>query len=135
MSEYRVTRVDVLKRGAMGRCPNCGEKSIFAPGNRFKVNPVCPNCGLKIEKGEGAFLGPFVINYGVAVFGFVIPLIAICVHYNVGLALTITAGAVPAFVLPLVLYRLSWSWWLMVYYYFLPQNLPMNLGAEGEDDE
>jgi len=40
-----------------------------------------------------------------------------------------------ALVAPLLLYRLSWGWWLALYYFFLPGNLPGNLGGRPEDDE
>jgi hypothetical protein len=28
-----------------------------------------------------------------------------------------------------------WSWWLMVYFYFLPQRLPANGGSTGLEEE
>jgi hypothetical protein len=40
-----------------------------------------------------------------------------------------------SFVIPVLLYRLSWGWWLTLYYCFLPDNLPANLGGRPEDDE
>ena len=48
----------------------------------FKVNESCPDCGLKIEKGDGAFLGPFVINYSLTTFGFVIPIVLLHVVFG-----------------------------------------------------
>jgi hypothetical protein len=38
-------------------------------------------------------------------------------------------------VLPALLYRRSWGWWLTVYFFFLPQKLPANHGAFGEAAE
>jgi hypothetical protein len=35
---------------------------------------------------------------------------------------------------PILLYRLSWGWWLMLYYFFLPGNLPGNRNGQQEDD-
>jgi hypothetical protein len=40
-----------------------------------------------------------------------------------------------AIVLPVLLYRRSWSWWLMVYFYFLPQKLLNNRDELHEDEE
>jgi hypothetical protein len=101
----------------------------------FKVNPVCPVCGLKIEKGDGAFLGPFVINYGLTVFGIVIPIILLYATGRLGATATLSLAFVATFAAPLLLYRLSWGWWLALYYFFLPDNLPANLQGRQEDDE
>jgi uncharacterized protein (DUF983 family) len=101
----------------------------------FKVNPVCPNCGLKIEKGDGAFLGPFVINYGITAFGIVIPIILLYAFHRLGATATLALALVATLAAPLLLYRLSWGWWLALYYFFLPDNLPGNLQGRQEDDE
>jgi len=131
----KVTRARIIANGIICRCPNCGEPTIFAPGRLFKVNESCPNCGLRIEKGDGAFLGPFVINYGVTAFGIVIPVILLYASGRLGATATLSIALAAALVAPLLLYRLSWGWWLMLYYLFLPGNLPGNLEGRPEDDE
>jgi uncharacterized protein (DUF983 family) len=130
-----VSAAQVIRRGMDCRCPNCGGKTLFKAGKAFAVNPVCPDCGLKFEKGEGAFLGPLVLNYGVTVFGFVLPLVALCVAGKLNLAPTLILAAAAAFLLPLAFYRWSWGWWLTLYYLFLRDNLPANRGEVPEDDE
>ena len=129
-----VTRMDVLANGIKGRCPNCGQRTLFQQGRPFKVNEACPTCGLRIENGDGAFLGPLVINYGVTVFGMVIPVIALCASGRLGANAALAISLVVGLVVPLLLYRLSWAWWLMLYYFFLPDNLPANLDGRLEDD-
>jgi uncharacterized protein (DUF983 family) len=101
----------------------------------FKVNESCPTCGLRIEKGDGAFLGPFVINYSVTAFGVIIPVILLYVVGALALPVTLVLCLMGALVVPLLLYRLSWGWWLTLYYCFLPDNLPGNLQGKAEDDE
>lgn len=129
-----ISRARIVANGLVGRCPNCGERSIFQKGRLFKVNASCPVCGLRIEKGDGAFLGPFVINYSVTAFGFVIPLIVLYASGRLGPTATLVLALLASFVLPLLLYRLSWGWWLALYYFFLPDNIPGNLGGRAEDD-
>jgi uncharacterized protein (DUF983 family) len=131
----RITRAQVIANGIACRCPNCGQRTIFERGRLFKVNATCPNCGLRIEKGDGAFLGPFVINYGVTAFGIVIPAIVLYASGRLGMAATLTITLAASLLAPLLLYRLSWAWWLMLYYFFLPDNLPGNLEGRPEDDE
>jgi uncharacterized protein (DUF983 family) len=130
-----VTRAKVIANGIMCRCPNCGQRTLFRKGSFFSVNDSCPSCGLRIEKGEGTFLGPFVINYGVTAFGVIIPVIVLYALGKLGAAATLTLCFAAAIVGPLLLYRLSWGWWLMLYYFFLPDNLPANLEGRSEDDE
>jgi uncharacterized protein (DUF983 family) len=131
----KVTRIDVIANALTGCCPNCGKRTIFAKGRVFKVNESCPNCGLRIEKGDGAFLGPFVINYGITAFGIIIPVIVLYVTGRLGATATFTVALLAGLFAPLILYRLSWAWWLMLYYFFLPDNLPANLEGRSEDDE
>jgi uncharacterized protein (DUF983 family) len=101
----------------------------------FKVNPSCPSCGLKIETGDGAFLGPFVINYGITAFGFVVPVLVLYAAGRVGPAAALALSFAAALLMPLLLYRLSWGWWLALYYFFLPQDVPGNLEGRPHDDE
>jgi uncharacterized protein (DUF983 family) len=131
----KISRLKVIQRGMACRCPNCGQRTLFVPGRRFKVNPSCPACGLTFEKGDGAFLGPFVMNYAVTAFGFVVPIALLFVFGRIGAGLALALCFVAALGLPLLFYRLSWGWWLMVYYFFLPDNLPANLGGRAEDDQ
>src|SRR5882724_2733092 len=107
-----VTRRQIIRRGLSGHCPNCGGHTLFPPGAHFTIHERCANCGLKFNRGEGFFLGPFVIN---------------------GTMTAIIAAGTGAFVLPLLLYRRSWSWWLLAYFFFLPQKLPQNHDALRED--
>jgi uncharacterized protein (DUF983 family) len=131
----KVTRIGVIAHSLTGCCPNCGERTIFAKGRLFKVNETCPNCGLTIEKGDGAFLGPFVINYSITAFGIIIPVIVLYFTGRIGATATFTIALLAGLFAPLLLYRLSWAWWLMLYYFFLPDNLPANRDGRAEDDE
>jgi len=41
------------------RCPNCGEGRIFT--GLFKMNKVCPVCGVRFERAEGESVGAMYI--------------------------------------------------------------------------
>jgi hypothetical protein len=118
-----VTRAQVIVNGLKCRCPNCGSRTLFKPGKLFDVNESCSVCGLKFEKGEGTFLGPFVLNYAVTAFGVVIPILILYAFGKVGGTATLVLCAVGALGVPLLLY-----------YFFLPDNLPANLEGRAEDD-
>ncbi|HWA10042.1 MAG TPA: DUF983 domain-containing protein [Opitutaceae bacterium] len=130
-----VTRRQIVARGLAGHCPNCGSPALFQSGHRFRINAACPDCGLKLDRGDGFFLGPFVINYTVTVALFIVPVILLTVCGVIGPLTGILVAGVVAFVVPILFYRRAWSWWLMTYFYFLPQKLPRNRDDLHEDEE
>ncbi|MGA3007996.1 MAG: DUF983 domain-containing protein [Opitutaceae bacterium] len=130
-----VTRGQIIARGLSHRCPNCGAQTLFKEGAYFKIDERCARCGLRFDRGDGFFLGPFVINYGVIAFGFVLPILFLYAMGVLKPVAAIATSATGAVLLPVLLYRLSWSWWLMAYFYFLPQKLPDNRDALREDEE
>lgn len=48
-----------LKRGFLCRCPQCGQGRIF--GRFLKVNPVCDNCGLKLDGHRADDMPPYIV--------------------------------------------------------------------------
>ncbi len=47
------------------RCPECGEGKIF--DSRWHMNPNCPKCGLKFERGPGYFTGAMYFSYALGI--------------------------------------------------------------------
>jgi uncharacterized protein (DUF983 family) len=126
-----VPRAQIIERGLVGRCPNCGNRSLFAPRS-LRIREACPICELVFDPGGGFWLGPLVINYCTSVFVVVCPLIVLGVREIIPLRLAIAlAVLVGGVAVPLLLYRLSWSWWLMIYFFFFPHRLPENFAHGG----
>ena len=92
----RVTRSQIVLRGLSNECPNCGSHTLFKAGTRFTINPRCGACGLSIDRGDGFFLGAFVVNYTVTVLVFVVPAMVLYVSGVLGL----TTAAVVALPTP-----------------------------------
>ncbi len=131
-----VTKGQIFTRGITHRCPNCGAQKLFQEDSFFTLNPECPDCGLKIERDEGFFLGSMSLNYGVTLVGFLLPVLLLYLADVLsGTVAAIIAGA-GAIGFPILFYRSSRSWWLMSYYFFLPHHLPANRGepATGQDE-
>jgi uncharacterized protein (DUF983 family) len=126
----KVTRVQLVARGLTNRCPNCGGRTLFKAGTLFVVNPTCPRCGLRIERDEGFFLGSLSLNYGVTLVGFLTPVMLLAYHEVIGTTTAIVLAGVGAILVPALFYRSSRSWWLMCYYFVLPQHLPANRPAD-----
>jgi uncharacterized protein (DUF983 family) len=132
----KVTKGQILARGLTHRCPNCGARKLFKEGTLFELNSECPDCGLKIERDEGFFLGSMSLNYGVTILCFLVPVLLLyLVGLLSGMVAAVLAG-IGAILVPILFYRSSRSWWLMSYYFFLPHHLPANRGeiTAGQDE-
>ena len=66
-AQPQVTRYALVRRGVSGRCPNCGMSKLFH--GLLKMHHHCPTCGMPLERGDGYFLGPLCINYGLVAIG------------------------------------------------------------------
>lgn len=131
----KVTRIQIIGRGLTNRCPNCGGKTLFKPGTFFEVNQACSQCGLRIERDEGGFLGALSLNYGVTLIGFLLPVMLLAIFKVVSFTTAAVVAGVGALVFPALFYRSSRSWWLMNYYLVLPHHLPANLERKAGEDE
>lgn len=132
----KISRSQIVAAGLTHRCPNCGGRTLFRQGALFQLNKNCADCGLQFERDEGFFLGSMSLNYGVTIFVFLVPVLLLYLAgVFSGLTASVLAG-VGAIVFPMLFYRSSRSWWLMSYYFFLPQHLPANRIdlVIGEDD-
>ena len=131
----KVTHGQIVARGLGNRCPNCGGKTLFRAGSLFELNKECPQCGLKIEKDEGFFLGAMSLNYGVTLIVFLAPVGLSWYAGLLGDTASLVLAITFALVVPVALYRSSRSWQLMLYYFFLPQHLPANRRELVAEDE
>lgn len=131
----RVTRGQIFIRGIANRCPNCGGKTLFQKGSLFELNAACPACALKIERDEGFFLGSMSLNYGVTIILFLLPVLILYLAGVLSGRVAAVLAGVGAIGVPVLFYRASRSWWLMSYYFCLPNHLPANSGVlkPGED--
>src|ERR1700694_958204 len=98
-----VTRAQIVKRGLTNRCSNCGHRTLFPPKS-FRVRRLCPDCGTGFDRSEGFFLGPWILNYTVAVFVFVLPAIVAGARGMMPWSVLLTVAAVGCTVAPVVLY-------------------------------
>ncbi|HTO02058.1 MAG TPA: DUF983 domain-containing protein [Opitutus sp.] len=101
----------------------------------MRIRERCPVCETLFYRGPGFFLGPLVINYTIAVFVFVLPAIVAGVRGVIPWFLALVLAGFACVVLPALLYRHTWSWWLMGYFCFMPELLPVNGGPLGKADE
>lgn len=115
----------------MGLCPNCGKEKIFK--SALKIHRQCPRCGMTLERGDGFYLGPLCINYGMVAFFYVAPLLLCGFMGWIPLKAAVVVAFAGSLALPLLLYRRSWSFWLMAYYFCLPEELHANRPEDSDD--
>jgi hypothetical protein len=76
-----------------------------------------------------------VLNYTVAFLFFVIPAIVAGARAVIPWIASLALASAGCILVPALLYRSTWSWWLMLYFYFLPASLPANGGPIGAQEE
>jgi len=133
----KVTRLQIIGRGLLNRCPNCGGSTLFRRDAWFEVNKACPACGLQFERDEGFFIGSMSLNYGVTIVCFLAPVMVLAYKGVIGTTAAIVLSGIGSIGFPIAFYRSSRSWWLMQYYLFFPSHLPANRGSgpKGTGDE
>lgn len=132
----KVPQSQIIVRGLTNCCPNCGVNRLFKEGKLFELNDGCPDCGLRFEKDEGFFLGAMSLNYGVTLVGYLVPVVLLWYFGILGGRLAVGLAIGGALIVPMLLYRSSRSWQLMLYYCFFPQHLPANRRElDGTEDE
>src|SRR5690348_13210980 len=106
-SPMPVTRAQIISRGLKQRCPNCGERTLFPPKS-LQIRRRCPNCGTGFDRGEGFYLGPWVLNYTTAVVVFVLPAIVAGVRGLISSTVSLILALIGCTIVPVLLYRTSW---------------------------
>jgi len=94
------------------RCPACGGGPLYQ--GYFTMRPICPSCGLRLEREEGYFLGAMLLNLlvaeGLFIAGFALLLIR---TWPTPPWTLLTWGSMAAVVLfPTILYPFSRTVWL-----------------------
>ena len=99
-------------RGLRKRCPRCGERDTFLTW--FHSRALCPECGLRWEKEEGGFLGAMMLNYSVAIGGWLMLLVVVLIATvpDIPVVPLLIASAVVLVGLPLWFYpraKMTWA--------------------------
>lgn len=131
MHESPPDRWTALRRGARGHCPRCDHADLYA--SAWRLRDRCPHCGLPLELEDGWSYGSVPLSYGLAGFGWVLPVFALAmagVLQPIPAAIIGFAGAV---ILPLATFRFTKSLWVGLYYSTLQQEM-LHRPADGKGD-
>lgn len=114
----------IIARGLTLCCPNCGGRTLFV--HWLKMHERCARCGLLFEREEGFFLGAMVFNYALTTLIAVVLVAVLLLSGAISTAIAVIAAIATSLALPLLFYPASKSLWLMTYYLFVPNDLPVN---------
>ena len=70
--ELKVTRGDIIARGLLCHCPNCGKRGLLA--SWFRLGKVCSACGMDLARSAGIYSGTTSIGYVAAILFIIIPI-------------------------------------------------------------
>ncbi len=120
----RVSRWEILVRGATLRCPNCGGYGLFK--SWFRLHKSCQRCGMTLEKEQGFYLGTTSIGYVLAIIFVLLPVCALVVMDVLGVWVGVSLGIVGTVVFTVAMYPCLLGWVIMFYFAMLPHELPAN---------
>ncbi|MFN8638031.1 MAG: DUF983 domain-containing protein [Dehalococcoidia bacterium] len=125
---YRRAMALLLAGFVLGRCPACSRASMFR--STFELYERCPNCGVRHQLEDGAWLGAMAIGYGIAALvAMAAAVLELQTHLIARAGLdpmwTIAIASIPVTVLA---YRPAKGLWFVLMYLF-------GLGGEGDGFE
>ena len=129
--ELKITRGDIIARGVLCHCPNCGKRGLLA--SWFRLNKACAACGMDLARSPGLYSGTTSIGYVAAIIFVIIP-VSLLVIFKM---LTVTAGVLlgifGSFGFIVLIYPVMLCWMVMAYHVAMPGELPENGGGSGEE--
>ncbi|MCC7169553.1 MAG: DUF983 domain-containing protein [Planctomycetes bacterium] len=106
--------IEMLVRGLLRRCPNCGELHIFR--RWLTMVDRCPRCGLHFEREEGHWTGAIAINLVATELVFVALLLIVIIRTWPDIPSTqlLIAGALLNLTFPLIFYPFAKTLWVAI---------------------
>ncbi len=122
--ELKVTRAEVIQRGILCNCPNCGERGLLQ--SWFRLNKACACCKMDLERSSGFYSGTTSIGYVASIIFIIIPICFLVGYKVLSVGAGIALGIVGTFGFMVLIYPVMLCWMVMVYHVALPQDLPRN---------
>ena len=126
MSEpkLKITRGDIIARGVLCHCPNCGKRGLLA--SWFRLGKACRSCGMDLARSAGIYSGTTSIGYVAAILFVLIPDFLLVSAKAIGVTAGILLGMFGSFGFIVLIYPAMLCWMVMAYHVALPLELPAN---------
>jgi uncharacterized protein (DUF983 family) len=123
MEARRPSNVRLVLRALARRCPNCGAPGIFR--SYTELRDTCPNCGLRLHRGESDyFIGAYLLNL-VAVellFALLLGVVVIVTYPDTPWTLLQWSGMALIILGAVICYPITKSLWLAADLMFRPMT-------------
>ena len=86
-----------------------------------------------IKRGNGFYIGPICLNYGIVAFGLICPILITSFAFNISIYFTLGLSIILSLFCPIIFYPYTWSLWLMIYYLCFPKELYENRHQNSDD--
>lgn len=130
-SELKVTRSDIISRGLIGRCPNCGEYGLLQ--SWFHLRKSCKVCQMDLARSAGFYSGTTSIGYVASILFIILPIIFLVVNQQLSVRAGVLLSIFGSLGFIVLIYPLMLGWMVMVYHVALPHELPAN-SAQNDSD-
>jgi uncharacterized protein (DUF983 family) len=130
-TELQIDRGDIIARGLLCRCPNCGRRGLLA--SWFRLNKACAACGMDLARSPGLYSGTTSIGYVAAIIFVIIPVCFLVGYKVLSVPVGVLLGIFGSFGFIVLIYPVMLCWMVMAYHVALPAELPVN-GGRGHDE-
>jgi uncharacterized protein (DUF983 family) len=127
----KVPRSEIAKRCLLLRCPNCDARGQLR--SWFRLQPACPQCGLKHSDEDGFSFGTTSIGFVVACVFIVVPVCLLVAMNLLSVWLGIVLAIAGTAVVSVGIYPIFLGWILMTYYVSTAEALPANKSIKAND--
>ncbi len=129
--ELKITRGDIIARGVLCHCPNCGKRGLLA--SWFRLNKACHACGMDLARSPGLYSGTTSIGYVAAIIFVIIPVSFLVVFKVLSVTTGVLLGIFGSFGFIVLIYPVMLCWMVMAYHVAMPGELPGNGGGPEEE--
>ncbi len=133
MSEpkLKITRGDIIARGVLCHCPNCGKRGLLA--SWFRLGNACRSCGMDLARSAGIYSGTTSIGYVASILFVIVPVCFLVVFKVLSVTAGVLLGIFGSFGFIVLIYPVMLCWMVMAYHVAMPRELPGNGGRGGDE--
>jgi uncharacterized protein (DUF983 family) len=123
-TELKVARGEIITRGLMCRCPNCGQYGLLQ--SWFHLRKACQCCQMDLTRSSGFYSGTTSIGYVASIIFVILPVIFLVLNQTLSVRAGILISIFGSMGFIILIYPVMLCWMVMVYHVALPGELPIN---------
>jgi len=123
-TELKVNRGEIISRGLMCRCPNCGQYGLLQ--SWFHLRKACSSCQMDLTRSAGFYTGTTSIGYVASIIFIILPVVFLVLNHTLSVRAGILVSIFGSMGFIILIYPVMLCWMVMVYHVALPGELPAN---------